>query len=612
MRNERMSKKEDVLHFIKGQNENAGGAVVFYDNNGPVTVNNESNIMFLGVTGSGKSRRGTISMIRSLINAGESFIVTDPKGEIREQSLAYAKDAGYEITTINFRDIAGSSSYNILDLPYKFYTSGDPNKECIAGEMVNTISESIFRFSEHTDPFWIQSARSLFAGATMMLFDMAEKENINIANVINLIDEGTRSRGSETFFKKACSMRPDRSYSTLLRNTNAAPRDTLGSILSSTYEPLMAFMRSDALTDMLNSSGFSISSLEGDTPVAVYIVIPDENTIYSDITGILASQLIEHYIYLAHDKYNGRLPVRLNVVLEELGNIGQAIPNLPQLMSAGRSRNIRTAIVLQSLTQLTDIYGRSKAITIESNCDTLIAYRINHLETLKELSMRCGEREVDYGSRISTEPLITPTQLGAMETGQALIMIAGRIKYVTRLPDFTEIFDTSKNKPLKRTVYRKKQKLTFFDLGKWLQKEEDRHFESLPLPKEMQGEALTTKELCSNEVTRFSKKNPECNTAHIVKVSNYAKLPNLKRFLLECNENRILPVTIATTKPFYVCFERPLLAENFKVRMRCRYKCKYDMLSVTIGDHDSNPGPFFDTSINFPFISGEGELPFDV
>ena len=153
MRNERMSKKEDVLHFIKGQNENAGGAVVFYDNNGPVTVNNESNIMFLGVTGSGKSRRGTISMIRSLINAGESFIVTDPKGEIREQSLAYAKDSGYEITTINFRDIAGSSSYNILDLPYKFYTSGDPNKECIAGEMVNTRAHGSVLDTECQKPF---------------------------------------------------------------------------------------------------------------------------------------------------------------------------------------------------------------------------------------------------------------------------------------------------------------------------------------------------------------------------------------------------------------------------------------------------------------------------
>ena len=43
-------------------------------------------------------------------------------------------------------------------------------------------------------------------------------------------------------------------------------------------------------------------------------------------------------------------------------------------MTAGRSRNIRTFCVLQSFSQLDTLYGASKAATILSNADTLIAY----------------------------------------------------------------------------------------------------------------------------------------------------------------------------------------------------------------------------------------------
>src|SRR5699024_7471806 len=135
----------------------------------------------------------------------------------------------------------------------------------------------------------------------------------------------------------------------------------------------------------------------------------------------LVSQLMNHYVRIAEQKYAGKLPIRVNVLLEELGNIGRAITNLPHLMSAGRSRNIRVEFVLQSISQLVDIYGESNATTIMSNCDVRIAFRVNHWDTLTELSRICGEREINCEGHVSREPLITQSQLAAMETGQALV-----------------------------------------------------------------------------------------------------------------------------------------------------------------------------------------------
>ena len=126
-------------------------------------------------------------------------------------------------------------------------------------------------------------------------------------------------------------------------------------------------------------------------------------------------------------------------------------------MSASRSRNIRIQCVLQSLSQLTDIYGPSKATTILDNANVTLAFRTNHWDTLTELSHKCGERCVTDGAHISREPLITQSQLGAMETGQALVMISGRTKFITWLPDYRDMFDFSGWKPPRQAAARKAQ-----------------------------------------------------------------------------------------------------------------------------------------------------------
>ena len=96
--------------------------------------------------------------------------------------------------------------------------------------------------------------------------------------------------------------------------------------------------------------------------------------------------------------------------------------------------------------------GASSATTILSNADVIVAYRTNHWDTLTELSRKCGEREVDYGAHTSREALITQSQLGAMQTGQALVMVSGRLKFVTWLPDYSELYSRADYRPPVRTA----------------------------------------------------------------------------------------------------------------------------------------------------------------
>ncbi len=46
-----------------------------------------------------------------------------------------------------------------------------------------------------------------------------------------------------------------------------------------------------------------------------------------------------------------------------------------------------------------------------------------------------------------------PSQLAAMEVGQALVMISGRTKFITWLPDYTEIFGCQKIERTRRLMH---------------------------------------------------------------------------------------------------------------------------------------------------------------
>lgn len=470
MRSDRWSYNSEVKRALCVSGENKKGGLVLYHSNGKNWVyHGEGHAIELGVSGSGKSRRGTIPLIKSLIEAGESFVVIDPKGEIHYHTAADAED-GYEIHVIDFRHIFESERWNPLAAPYEHFISGDPVRKQIALEMIDELAHTLYTVSDKADPFWPESARSVFIGATYALMMLGKPEQVNMAGVYQLIARGEERFGASTVLKEFVDSLPiDSVASMLLQSYVSTASDTRAGIRSTFLEGLSMFARSDGLISMLGADDLHINNLDGATRTAIYIILPDESPIFDSISGVLCSQIMGHYVRLAQDKYNGKLPCRLNVCLEELGNIGKSISSLAHLMSAGRSRNIRCHLVLQSLSQLDTLYGPSEASTIRSNADVLIAFRTNHWETLNELSHKCGEREVDGNNHVSRESLITPSQLASMKTGQALVMISGHTKFITWLPDFTEMFDCSNWKAPRRIVRKGSTNVEVFNIKEYVQ-----------------------------------------------------------------------------------------------------------------------------------------------
>lgn len=466
MKSERWARINEIKKVLTNKS-GIGGPMFLYKDGQKYIYGKEGHTIALGVSGSGKTRRFMLPMLRSFIEAKESFIVPDPKGDLYENTAVYAEKS-HKVYKIDFRHIFESMCWNPLCAPYELYASGDPVKKQVAIEMLDQLAHMLYS-TDVKDPFWPEQARDLFLGVCYALFENAEKEQVSMAGIHQFITKGDERFGGGTYLKEFINhLPPESNAALLLRSYATTASETAGGIRSSCLGPLNMFARSEGLVEMLGHDDLQINSLDGETPTAIYIIIPDETPIYDRLAGVLISQLMGHYVRIAHDKYFGKLPCRMNVCLEELGNIGSAIVNLDHLMSAGRSRNLRIQMILQSLSQLDDIYGESKASTITSNADVMIAFRVNHWQTLQELSKKCGEREIDYGNRISQEPLISEISLGAMQTGQALVNISGATKFITWLPDYSEVYDTSDWKAPEHKVRDPKEKVKAFDIAEYV------------------------------------------------------------------------------------------------------------------------------------------------
>ena len=93
----------------------------------------------------------------------------------------------------------------------------------------------------------------------------------------------------------------------------------------------------------------------GDKKTALFLIMSDTDTTFNFILAMVQSQLINLLCDRADDKYGGRLPVHVRLILDEFANIGQ-IPNFDKLIATIRSREISASIILQSQSQLKAIY----------------------------------------------------------------------------------------------------------------------------------------------------------------------------------------------------------------------------------------------------------------
>ncbi len=130
--------------------------------------------------------------------------------------------------------------------------------------------------------------------------------------------------------------------------------------------------------------------LPGRQPCAYYCIISDQDSSLEFLSSLFFSALFVRLTnYARRHGENGRLPVKVNVCLDEFCNIGKIL-DFKKLISTVRSRGINCQVIIQSAAQLSDRYEKKEWEEIIGNCDTQLFLGCNDDMTAEYISKKCG------------------------------------------------------------------------------------------------------------------------------------------------------------------------------------------------------------------------------
>ena len=420
--------------------------------------------LVIGSTGAGKTQTTVLPMVNLLAKHDESMIITDPKGEIFENTANYLKSLGYNIVLLNFRDPQQGNAWNPMFLPYSLYKSGNIDKSV---ELLEDLAANILHdpSAKGQDPFWENTSADYFAGLACALFEDANPDEINLNSISLMTTVGEEKIANTTYIKDYFSYKdPASTAYTKASSTLMAPSETKGSILSVFKQKIQLFASRANLSEMLANNDFDMRDI-GKKKTAVFIVIQDEKTTYHSLVTIFLKQCYETLISVAQES-GGKLPYRTNFILDEFANM-PPLKDVTTMVTAARSRNIRFTFIIQNFAQLNEVYGKENGETIKGNCGNIVYLISTELTALEEISKMCGEVKSKEKEKTSSTPLVTVSDLQRLSQWETIILRLREMPFKTKLtPNYQ--MNWGHNFPKESYPQREKQPVKTFDIKSYV------------------------------------------------------------------------------------------------------------------------------------------------
>lgn len=370
------------------------------------------NLAVIATTGAGKTASFILPNLLS-INSG-SIVATDPSGTLYERASGDLKKRGYKVYRLAPTELDSSIGFNPLDRAETF-----PEMQEIAHILVHTQT-----YGAKVDPFWTTGAEEILGILIKCLKNHPEAYRYaNLANVQYLLN--SFGDGSPLIPFVAATAPDDATYHSFKGFISQADKTIQGMV--SQAKSSVSMLSDPDIARLTALSTFDFECLRHEK-TALFLVFPQNRVSYYSLLANLFYTQLFHFA-LDDRKYNKKsLPIYF--LLDEFGHL--SIPDFPAIITTTRQRKISLSIVLQSISQLEERYGKQGAHTIlNGGVASRIFFSGMDIETARMLAMTIGDTRRDHIDghgevRIEREPLMTASALRSMPDDQVLYLFANK------------------------------------------------------------------------------------------------------------------------------------------------------------------------------------------
>lgn len=392
------------------------------------------NTLVIGGSGAGKTR---FYAKPNILQCNTSFVILDPKGEILRDTGNLLEKEGYVIRVIDLIDMSKSHGYN----PFAYIQDDKDVLKLITNLIRNTTPKG----AQSNDPFWEKSETALLEALCLYLINEAPEEEQNFSMVMEMIVAAEPKEDDEDYISPLdqlfIELENDKPESLALKQYKIykqAAGKTAKSILISVGVRLAAF-NLESIASLTHYDELELEKM-GERKTALFAVIPDNDSTFNFLIGMLYTQLFQMLYYSADIIHHGELPIPVHFMMDEFANV--ALPDeFDKLLATMRSRRIFVSIIIQNLAQIKALY-KDAWESIVGNCDELYYLGGNEQSTHKFMSEYLGKETLDtntYGKssgrngNYSTNyqqagrELLTADEVRLLDNDYALLFIRGEL-----------------------------------------------------------------------------------------------------------------------------------------------------------------------------------------
>lgn len=393
------------------------------------------NILVCGGSGAGKTRFFAKPNMMQAYN--QSYVCLDPKGEILRDVGGLLEAKGYEVRVLDLINMHRSHCYN----PFVYLRDDNDVQRLVTNLFKSTTPKG----AQSQDPFWDTAASMLLLSLIFYLKYEAPPEEQNFPMVMELLRAGEVREDDDSYvspldelFDRLEMKNPDHIALKYYRDYHSGSAKTLKSIQITLAARLEKF-NLESLASLTATDELDLPSL-GEKKVALFALIPDNDTSFNFLVSILYTQLFQQLFYLADHKYGGSLPVHCHFIMDEFANV--SLPDdFDKILSVMRSRSVSVSIILQNLAQLKALFEKQWE-SIVGNCDEFLYLGGNEQSTHKYVSELLGKETIDTNTfgkssgrsgnystnyQISGRELMTPDEVRMLDNRYALLFLRGEL-----------------------------------------------------------------------------------------------------------------------------------------------------------------------------------------